>query len=591
VSDALVVTLGQTELDWDALPPGLKPPDEVVAGPGARPARDLRSWGTYLNEEIEQLGADVVGSGLRLPKIDPVLRAFATEPLDDLVVVLVTTNQADDRLRHTDTATLGEALALLLPSRVKDLTGASRAPVAAMPLTGNPASFEAMWKQTARLAGVLEERAIRRVHLACTGGTPAMGYATKVRFYAERDRGRFDSVTSWALRWGAGGPVSAVKERTIEVLSTAAARGNVRDLAQRHQYEDVEVLAVRSDPALFKEERRGAIADLAVLGRALLALDLRTAAATKACGSHPKWKAEVDSASFPSARAGGGGALDSLVPLFGMLLDAVRVHELRGDSSAVVAFAHLVNEYLPHLAWESVLGHAADPRRLRNAVSGDGSRFGRITRSQASGRGCARCEPDGPEACPHPAHLKDVGAAIRAGIPDSKALGEFLPKKYSYLGDALMQCGLRESVKSPESWGRSSVSGCKEPCGWWSSGNDGPEAVTSLPNRLRLAALFGLSPLVQLRHSGPYGHFFAVPDTAMVAGAWNAFGAVARKRNLAPLWKRADVEPPVDLSPHEGIAQQLGGLVSAVAGAPVKRSTLLDEVSGEIVAVVRGSER
>jgi hypothetical protein len=235
------------------------------------------------------------------------------------------------------------------------------------------------------------------------------------------------------------------------------------------------------------------------------------------------------------------GALASLVPAFGLLLEVIAARWTRRETVSVVAAIHITSEYLPVLAWESTLGHAADPARLGAAVNGDGSRWGDF-----DDRECEHTRPER-SAAHH---------AVRVVHESPGQWRTYLDRQHSNVAHALAVC----------------AGECRRPC----------PVVTRYPapareelrRRCRTALVYATTPVVQLRHSAPVGHGFGVPSTHEVRDAW-----VRSRAELARL------EPAVlaeDGYPLPG----LPSLFSAVAGRPVVPDTLVADTAAALLAAL-----
>jgi hypothetical protein len=279
--------------------------------------------------------------------------------------------------------------------------------------------------------------------------------------------------------------------------------------------------------------------------------------------------AQVRRMHFPGAHADSErGSLDSLVPLYGLMLEAMAVHWSRDDTVHVLLILHLMAEYLPLLGWEPVLGHAGDPDRLRPHV-----------------RGTWWATP----ACPMPRHRRSAAERVLALRPGERSgpvppdqWRAYLDRWHARVAGALRQCALRPGEGRPQP----SDAGCDRPCG----------VVTvlsasrrrDLAARMTLATAFGESPLLALRHSAPVGHFFGVPEPVDVRKAW--------EESLA--WLARDWDGP---GPHGGnpvggdlvtavAGEPLPGLqdfLSVVAGQPVRPTDVLARLRGELAGVLR----
>src|SRR2546423_1996021 len=82
------------------------------------------------------------------------------------------------------------------------------------------------------------------------------------------------------------------------------------------------------------------------------------------------------------------GALGSLAPAFGLLLEVIALRWARRETAAVGAAVHITSEYLPFLALGSGLRHGGGPARVRPPGRGDGSAWGGLGEP-----GCARTPP------------------------------------------------------------------------------------------------------------------------------------------------------------------------------------------------------
>lgn len=180
------------------------------------------------------------------------------------------------------------------------------------------------------------------------------------------------------------------------------------------------------------------------------------------------------------------GALGSLFPAFALMLEVITVRWTRGDMSRTISVAHILNEYLPLLVWEPVLGHAGDPARLGDHVLGDGSLWSVDDRD---------CQHGGTER---------KAARIAANVSTRPVVEwqSYLDRQHSHVADALAACaGFCQTTCQVRSRLPANV---REP----------------LRTRIRVARRLGGSPLVALRHAAPVGHGFGVPSQAEVLEAW-----------------------------------------------------------------------
>jgi hypothetical protein len=239
-----------------------------------------------------------------------------------------------------------------------------------------------------------------------------------------------------------------------------------------------------------------------------------------------------------SPREHARGALESLVPAYALLLEVLDVRWRRREMAAVVATVHIMSEYLPLLAWESILGHAGDPLRMGAAVGGPGSRFGDQSR-------------DG--ACQHSGAERSAGAGLRRAPRSDAAWRGYLDRQHSNVAHALAVCAAE----------------CRNPCTVITRLS--PADAELLARRSTLALAFTDSPIVRLRHSAPVGHGFGVPSPAEVTEAWtrtrNRLGQAAR--------------------PEDGfVLPGLASFVSALAPRPFEPDTLLHDTASALATAL-----
>jgi hypothetical protein len=235
------------------------------------------------------------------------------------------------------------------------------------------------------------------------------------------------------------------------------------------------------------------------------------------------------------------GALGSLVPAFGLLLEVIALRWARRETAAVVAVVHITSEYLPLLAWESVLGHAGDPARIGAAVAGDGSAWGDFD------------DPD----CTHTRPERSAAHhALKAAQEPGPRWRSYLDRQHSTVAHALGVCGGE----------------CRRPCSVVTRHPSHVQEV--LEQRSRAALAYVSTPIVRLRHSAPVGHGFGVPSAGEVREAW-----VRSRGELARFEPAALTE---DGYPLPG----LPSLFSAVAGTLVKPDTLVADTAKELLAAL-----
>ncbi len=243
------------------------------------------------------------------------------------------------------------------------------------------------------------------------------------------------------------------------------------------------------------------------------------------------------------------GALGSLHPTYRLFLEVLTVRWNRGELSSVLAILHLMAEYMPLLAWETVLGHAGDPARLGLALRGEGSRW-------------ATDDP----LCDHPPSLRrSLRTVLHIVDQDVEQWQRYLDRDHSRVSAALGQCASHPTKGRPDP-GRL----CSTPCTVWTRLD--PAQAEDLERRMTLVGLFVDSPVLGLRHAAPVGHGFGVPDRAELLEEWRA----TWDRLTAP-WK-CGRNPLHDASPHDTPLPGLEAFLSAVAGVSIQPLGVLDRV-------------
>ncbi|MCW2916958.1 MAG: hypothetical protein JWN52_5026 [Actinomycetia bacterium] len=244
------------------------------------------------------------------------------------------------------------------------------------------------------------------------------------------------------------------------------------------------------------------------------------------------------------------GALLSLRPAYALLLEVIEIRWLRRDLAALVAALHIASEYLPLLAWEPVLGHAADPALLGPAVSGPGSRFG------------VAPVPGEPRNCDHTRSERSaVERALRVAAEPAEGWRSYLDRQHSIVSGALGVCAAE----------------CRTPCSVVTGLAEDVRA--GLAGSCKLALEFTAGALVRLRHAAPVGHGFGVPSLEEVENAW-ARTRTSLERQEPGRAALADAEE--DPYPLPG----LPGLFSAIAGAEITPDTLLHDVAAHVVGIL-----
>ncbi|MET7462100.1 hypothetical protein [Nonomuraea sp. NPDC005501] len=303
-------------------------------------------------------------------------------------------------------------------------------------------------------------------------------------------------------------------------------------LARRHAFADLGALAPSAE-----------VADVCEFGQRLLSLDAEDFAA-EARAVPAELRRQARACHMPQTpREQPRGALESLRPAYGLLLEVIAIRWRRRELSPMIAAVHIASEYLPLLAFEPQLGHAGDPVRWPDGLSAPGSRFGVI----------------GDRDCDHTkSEQSATNRTLRVAVEPAEGWRAYFDRQHSQVAGALAVC----------------VSTCRNPCTamHWIP----PEPRADLGLRARTALAFAETPLVRLRHAAPVGHGFGVPSPEEVLEAWersraaldkNAIGAAASKDDGFPL-------------------PGLPSLFSAIADAAIAPSTLLAGVSEHVVALL-----
>jgi hypothetical protein len=240
-------------------------------------------------------------------------------------------------------------------------------------------------------------------------------------------------------------------------------------------------------------------------------------------------------------------AIDGLVdlrPVFALLLEAIEVHWSRVETLAVLALAHVAAEYSPLLAWQTHLGHAGDPFRLREdpALTGPGSRWGRID------------DPD----CPRPRQEKGaMGRALRVADDPPGGWKSYLDKQHSIVARAFLGC----------------ATDCATPCSVVTH-LDG-DARSRLTDACRAAAAYRGCALVRMRHGALVGHGLGAPSRDEVDDAW--------ERSRRAIGRHGPFAAPVLLD--DGFALPgLPSLFAAIADAPLSPDTLIADTRDAVIA-------
>jgi hypothetical protein len=242
------------------------------------------------------------------------------------------------------------------------------------------------------------------------------------------------------------------------------------------------------------------------------------------------------------------GALDSLRPAYGLLLEVIEARWRRREMAGLVAAVHIAAEYLPLLAWEPVLGHAGDPLLLPASVSGPESRFG-ISGGTTRPRDCSLTRPQQSAA----------ERALRVAREPGPGWRNYLDRQHSTLASALCTCAVS----------------CRTPCDVVTRLD--ADVRSSLTERCRVAYEFAEGALVRLRHAAPVGHGFGVPNPEEVSDAWDR---TRTSLGRLPLGKR--VAGTVADYPLPGLPEAF----SAAAGHEIVPDTILRDVADHLVRIM-----
>ena len=250
-----------------------------------------------------------------------------------------------------------------------------------------------------------------------------------------------------------------------------------------------------------------------------------------------------------SAKERSRGALRTLRPAYGLLLEVIEARWLRREMAALVAAVHIASEYLPLLAWEPVLGHAGDPALLPASVTGPDSRFG-VPGGAARPRDCSLTRPQQSAA----------ERALRVAREPGPGWRNYLDRQHSTVASALCTC----------------ATSCRTPCDVVTRLS--PETLSALTARCRVAHEFAEGALVRLRHAAPVGHGFGVPNPEEVSDAWDR-----TRTSLGRLALGERVVGEVADYPLPGLPEAF----SAAAGHEIVPDTLLRDVADHLVAILR----
>ncbi len=249
------------------------------------------------------------------------------------------------------------------------------------------------------------------------------------------------------------------------------------------------------------------------------------------------------------------GPLGHPLELVSQLLESLTVRWEHSEVLHIMALIHLLGEYLGHLAWSSVLGDGADPMSLPRHVKGAHSLWGDVEDRR----------------CGHGRAQKKLALRILRAEParSDQAWVRFLRTDYSRVGDLLSVCATRDSGRA---WnGR--VRHCDAPCSVWTRLDGRTQLV--MEGRMEIVRWYVRSPLLQLRHSAPVGHFFGVPTRQEIEEQWE----VMADRMASRL--------DVDLGEGE-LPRQAARLCSLVAGVEITAGRNLERVAARLGELMVG---
>ncbi|MDF5758736.1 hypothetical protein [Spongiactinospora sp. TRM90649] len=320
-----------------------------------------------------------------------------------------------------------------------------------------------------------------------------------------------------------------------------SARDLLVELAGRHAFADLGALA----PLVLGGEDGEEVAEVCEFGQRLLSLDAEDFA-SRARAVPAELRRQARACHMPQTpREQPRGALASLRPAYGLLLEVIEVRWHRRELSPMTAALHIAAEYLPLLACEPVLGHAGDPAMWPEGLTARGSRFGAI----------------GDRECDHTrSEQSAANRTLRVAEEPGEGWRAYFDRQHSQVAGALATC----------------VARCRNPCtamDWVSE-----PARAGLTLRAKVALAFADTPLVRLRHAAPVGHGFGVPSPEEVLDAWERSRAVLDKNPIGHAATRDD----------GFILPGLPALFSAVAEAPVESSRLLRDIGGHLVERIGG---
>jgi hypothetical protein len=239
---------------------------------------------------------------------------------------------------------------------------------------------------------------------------------------------------------------------------------------------------------------------LAVVGRHIVQLDAEDFPVADHCPELPdETRRLLRQATAHRSDGAQGGQLASLNAASSVLLEVLQLHYGGGQFDRVVGILHLLGEYLPLLAWESVLGNAGEPSTVRD----------RILRGNRDW--VRRHHP-----CPRgqkPYVIREAIARLAtASRGERDALWQnYFKERRSSVADLLESCAL---CARDDLGGTKAVPGA--PCGI----EPQPDESADLPVRMASIRVFKRSEPIRQRHQSPHGHAFSVPSQDEFDAAW-----------------------------------------------------------------------
>lgn len=314
----------------------------------------------------------------------------------------------------------------------------------------------------------------------------------------------------------------------------------------RFDFEEADVILKRC-----RRNTREDCRQLAAVGMEIRQLDAEEfGQRADSCSALPSDVREfLKSCSWPKSLADQGNfeALKDLTPTYRLLIELVAVNEEQRNWTETLALIHLMAEYLPLLAWQPVLGHAGLPGEVAKRFDPNGTVSPR--------------PPKGPLCALGPQNA-DLAIKLTRAPSEDEELRDYLLTRHSRLSNMLLICG-----GTPGNVGATAQGACKSQCSvvTGAKADLADTAREDLARRVTLVRRFARSPIVQLRHASPVGHFFAVPSREEIEQAWvgtrKSLNGAMRKMEF-PDCQRRLLEGPLPTG--------LAGLASLCAGSQTR---------------------